>query len=302
MATETIEATDHKLILAGERVETGEWKEVKSPYDGTPIGRVPEAGADEVNRAIAAAREAFEEGGFPQHERAAVLDRAAHIVRDREDELAATIAAEAGKPIKTARVEAQRTRRHPDLLLGRGAQAHGRDGPDGGRRGRRGQARLRAPGPVRSGRRHQPLQLPAQPGRPQARTRDRRRQRRRAEARGPDAHLGHQARRDPARGRAAGALAQRDHRPGLRGGQRARRERADARAHLHRLGAGRLGHPRQGRPQEGQPRAGVDRSSRGERRRRLGAGGRQGPGPRLFPRRPELHLGPADPAARVDRG
>ncbi len=109
MATETIEATDHKLILAGDRVETGEWKEVKSPYDGTPIGRVPEAGADEVNKAIAAAREAFDEGDFPQHERAAVLDRAAHIVRDREDELAATIAAEAGKPINTARVEAQRT-------------------------------------------------------------------------------------------------------------------------------------------------------------------------------------------------
>src|SRR5688500_16569405 len=109
MATETIEATDHKLIIAGERVETGEWKEVSSPYDGTPVGRVPEAGAAEVDRAIASAREAFEEGGFPQHERAAVLDRAAHIVRDREDELAATIAAEAGKPIKTARVEAQRT-------------------------------------------------------------------------------------------------------------------------------------------------------------------------------------------------
>jgi acyl-CoA reductase-like NAD-dependent aldehyde dehydrogenase len=109
MATETIEATDHKLILAGERVETGEWNEVRSPYDGTPIGRVPKAGAAEVNKAIEAAREAFLEGGFPQYERAAVLDRAAHIVKEREDELAATISAEAGKPIKTARVEAQRT-------------------------------------------------------------------------------------------------------------------------------------------------------------------------------------------------
>ena len=103
------ENTDHKLLLAGERVETGEWKEVKSPYDGSVVGRVPEASAAEANKAIEAAREAFEEGGFPQHERAAVLDRAAHIVRDREDDLAETIAAEAGKPIGTARVEAQRT-------------------------------------------------------------------------------------------------------------------------------------------------------------------------------------------------
>ena len=53
-------------------------------------------------------QEAFEAGGFPQHARAAVLDRAAHLAREREDDLAATIAAEAGKPIKTARVEAQR--------------------------------------------------------------------------------------------------------------------------------------------------------------------------------------------------
>jgi acyl-CoA reductase-like NAD-dependent aldehyde dehydrogenase len=108
MATETIEATDHKLMVAGERLETGEWDEVKSPYDGTVIGRVPHADAAVVTRAIDAAHEAFESGGFPQHERAAVLDRAAHIVSQRVDELTATIAAEAGKPVKTARVEAER--------------------------------------------------------------------------------------------------------------------------------------------------------------------------------------------------
>ena len=44
MATETIEATDHKLLVAGEWIETGEWSEVQSPYDGTTlIGRVPTA-------------------------------------------------------------------------------------------------------------------------------------------------------------------------------------------------------------------------------------------------------------------
>ena len=37
MATETIEAVDHKLFVAGERLETGEWSEVRSPYDGTVI-------------------------------------------------------------------------------------------------------------------------------------------------------------------------------------------------------------------------------------------------------------------------
>ena len=108
MATETIQATDHKLYVAGEWMETGEWSEVKSPYDGTLIGRVPKGDAALVGKAAEAARVAFQAGGFPAYERAAFLDRAAELVREREDDLTVTIAAEAGKPVKTARVEAQR--------------------------------------------------------------------------------------------------------------------------------------------------------------------------------------------------
>jgi acyl-CoA reductase-like NAD-dependent aldehyde dehydrogenase len=108
MATQTVQATDHKLLVGGEWIETGAWGEVLSPYDGTPVGRVAQGDASLVDRAARAAREAFEAGDFPQHERAAVLDRAAELVGERVDELALTIAAEAGKPLKTARVEAAR--------------------------------------------------------------------------------------------------------------------------------------------------------------------------------------------------
>ena len=65
--------------------------------------------------------------------------------------------------------------------------------------------------------------------------------------------------------------------PGLRGRQRARRERAHRRAHLHRLGARRLGIRAKAAAQEGQPRARLDRAADRQRRRRLGAGRRQGP-------------------------
>jgi acyl-CoA reductase-like NAD-dependent aldehyde dehydrogenase len=99
---------DHKLFAAGEWVETGEWDEVESPYDGSVVGRVSQGDAALVDRCAIAARAAFESGGFPQHERAAVLDRAAELVAERVEALAATIAAEAGKPLKTARVEAAR--------------------------------------------------------------------------------------------------------------------------------------------------------------------------------------------------
>ncbi|HKH22617.1 MAG TPA: aldehyde dehydrogenase family protein [Solirubrobacterales bacterium] len=108
MATETIQATDHKLYVAGEWSETGDWSEVNAPYDGTLIGRVPKGDAGLVEKAAAAAADAFAKGDFPQHERAAMLDRAAELVAEREDDLTMTIAAEAGKPVKTARVEAQR--------------------------------------------------------------------------------------------------------------------------------------------------------------------------------------------------
>jgi acyl-CoA reductase-like NAD-dependent aldehyde dehydrogenase len=108
MATQTVKAVDHKLLAAGEWLETSEWGEVKSPYDGTVVGRIAEGDAALVDRAAKAAQKAFESADFPQHERAAVLDRAAHLVGERTEDLALTIAAEAGKPLKTATVEAER--------------------------------------------------------------------------------------------------------------------------------------------------------------------------------------------------
>jgi acyl-CoA reductase-like NAD-dependent aldehyde dehydrogenase len=108
MATRTVDAVDHKLLAAGEWIETGEWDEVRSPYDGTPVGRVAQGDAALVDRAARAAREAFESADFPQHARAEVLGRAAALVGERVEELGLAIAAEAGKPIKTATVEAQR--------------------------------------------------------------------------------------------------------------------------------------------------------------------------------------------------
>jgi acyl-CoA reductase-like NAD-dependent aldehyde dehydrogenase len=108
MAIQAVERVDHKLLAAGEWLETGAWDDVLSPYDGTAVGRVATGNAGLVDRVAIAARAAFESGGFPPHERAAVLDRAAQLVSERLDELAVTIVAEAGKPLKTAQAEAAR--------------------------------------------------------------------------------------------------------------------------------------------------------------------------------------------------
>jgi acyl-CoA reductase-like NAD-dependent aldehyde dehydrogenase len=100
-------ATERKILIAGEWVETGDWLEVVSPYDGSLVGRVAKAGADDAKRAIDAAERAMAEP-LPAHERAAILDRTAHLVEERAEEVARTISAEAGKPMKAARIEASR--------------------------------------------------------------------------------------------------------------------------------------------------------------------------------------------------
>ncbi len=98
---------EKKLLLAGDWIETGDWLEVRSPYSGGVVGRVAKAGAAEARRAVDAAESAMR-APLPAHERAAILDRVAGLLGPRGDEAAQLISAEAGKPLKAARVEASR--------------------------------------------------------------------------------------------------------------------------------------------------------------------------------------------------
>ena len=98
---------ERKLLLDGEWIETGEWHEVRSPYSGEPVGRVPQATAEHARRAVDAAARVLDEP-LPAHRRAEILDGVATLLRERADEVASTISAEAGKPMKAARVEAER--------------------------------------------------------------------------------------------------------------------------------------------------------------------------------------------------
>ena len=104
MATTVVE---RKLLVGGEWVETGEWMEVLSPYDGVLVGRVPKADGRETRAALDAAEKAMQ-NPIPAHERAAVLDRVAALLAEQADAAARSISSEAGKPMKAARVEASR--------------------------------------------------------------------------------------------------------------------------------------------------------------------------------------------------
>src|SRR5437868_12586719 len=86
---------------------TTEAVEVRSPYSGDVVGTAPRSGADDARRAVDAAARALE-SPLPAHKRAEILVKTAGLIGRRHEEVARTISEEAGKPIKTARVEASR--------------------------------------------------------------------------------------------------------------------------------------------------------------------------------------------------
>jgi acyl-CoA reductase-like NAD-dependent aldehyde dehydrogenase len=96
-------------VIGGREVTTGETYEVRSPYDDALVAVIHRAGPREIETAIAGAVRAFETTRkLPSWKRSAILTGIADRIEAAKDDFARTIALEAGKPIKTARIEAER--------------------------------------------------------------------------------------------------------------------------------------------------------------------------------------------------
>jgi aldehyde dehydrogenase (NAD+) len=93
-----------RLFIGGEWVApagTGTI-EVVSPHTEEVIGRVPDGTPEDMDRAVAAARTAFDEGPWPRMdpaERAAIVARFAELYAERIPELSELITVEMGAPI-----------------------------------------------------------------------------------------------------------------------------------------------------------------------------------------------------------
>ncbi|MET3574167.1 aldehyde dehydrogenase family protein [Bhargavaea ullalensis] len=99
-----------KLWIDGSWQDADRTYELKSPYSQEVIAEVAKADEEDVRRAIAGAQEAFLEfRKWPAYERAELLYRAVDLIEAQKEELAQLLAKEAGKPIKTARGEIDRT-------------------------------------------------------------------------------------------------------------------------------------------------------------------------------------------------
>src|SRR5437879_8215330 len=100
--------TEYRLLINGELVtsSTGKMIDDINPATGEVIARVPESTLDDMNRAVAAARAAFNDGrwsGRPHGGRAAILEKLASLVEAHGAELATIESQDTGKPIKLAR-------------------------------------------------------------------------------------------------------------------------------------------------------------------------------------------------------
>lgn len=100
---------EYKLLIDGEWIGNGNPLEVKNKYDSSLVGVLPTASKDDLNRAIEAAERTEDVmANMPAYKRAEILLRTAALIRERSDDLAKTVAAEAGKALKFARAEVDR--------------------------------------------------------------------------------------------------------------------------------------------------------------------------------------------------
>jgi acyl-CoA reductase-like NAD-dependent aldehyde dehydrogenase len=97
-------ATGYRLLIGGERVDgAGGAYEVVNPATEAVVGEAPEASGGQVDAAARAAAEAFPAWSRTKPEaRAALLDRAADLLRDRLDELVPLVQAETGATMRVA--------------------------------------------------------------------------------------------------------------------------------------------------------------------------------------------------------
>jgi acyl-CoA reductase-like NAD-dependent aldehyde dehydrogenase len=100
----------HDLIVEGRRESgRGEPIEVRYPFTGEVTARVAAASPADIERAIAAALEAFHlYRNVPAHRRSTLLHGVSQLVDERREELARDITLETGKAVWESRLECER--------------------------------------------------------------------------------------------------------------------------------------------------------------------------------------------------
>ena len=103
--TQAVQAPTVKLLIGGKLVEsqTTQWRNVVNPATQEVLARVPFATPDEINAAVASAKEAFKTWKkTPIGARARIFLKLQQLIRENMSELAAILTAEQGKTLPDA--------------------------------------------------------------------------------------------------------------------------------------------------------------------------------------------------------
>ncbi len=122
-----VPADGRGLFIDNAWIEPDAVIDVVAPADGRAFARIAAGTAAHVDRAVRAARAAFEGpwGGVDAAARGRILMRLAGLVLDHEDELTALEARDTGKPFKQARADIRACARYFEFYGGAGDKLHG---------------------------------------------------------------------------------------------------------------------------------------------------------------------------------
>src|SRR5688572_17145943 len=121
-AREFVARSPHPLVIGGERPEAADGRtfETVDPATGEPICEVAHAGPEDVDRAVAAARGAFE-GGLRKvspSKRAGFMYTLAELIKANGEELAELESLDNGKPLAAAKGDIAATVAHLRYFAG----------------------------------------------------------------------------------------------------------------------------------------------------------------------------------------
>jgi len=116
----------YPLIIGGHELETSRKQSVKDKYSGETFAEVSVTGDNELETALEAAENARQSmQDLPAHERSRIISDAGKYLAAKKDELAKTIAREAGKPLKYAKGEVARCLENLSFAAEEAKRIHG---------------------------------------------------------------------------------------------------------------------------------------------------------------------------------
>lgn len=130
LSTEIAEGRVFMQVVDGSPVDSlsGERIDVVCPSDGKVFASVPASGNADVDRAVKAARRAFDDGpwaNMPAFERGRLLTRLFHLVEENAAELAALESRDTGKPLRQGMADVAAAMRYYEFYGGAADKIHG---------------------------------------------------------------------------------------------------------------------------------------------------------------------------------